>query len=709
MQQSNSQYSLSEKPTYLQAYHLSSNSLYGLMNKRSMQHKADLSLNLSQQINRRDTSRATDQVSEFAEASCDFSAGVLLARTKLLKEIFTSRENHLLQDLENDQLQVSSLESNLKSITQSVKFLKEAAIGALSSRTKNATQRRSPRIDLDPQEFANAFKDFLEERNTKIKEMDQLKQRLTSPRSISSSKILDLSSNQHPNPYLQAISKPKLLNNNLSADSQLLMNLSHPTISDQAQDQIDPTLISKSSQKKLVGSTSYKNWRNLYAGNEFSSSYKAEDEPNIVVSRLKLNTEQKPSLSPSFTAKVETNLKGIQGSFSNRVLDLQSGNEAFLTQRVIRTPDFQEVVASAKQKSLTPRQQLTKARPMLHQLTSSLLLGGKIPRSPRVESFMSKIETLVGSQSAGKIPITQEVSRQKKSTKLVEQATSKKDIPMPRITTLKLSPNPVIYGPGKKLKLSFTEISTPTKSKRAHALKDSNVTPLSVIEEHSTTSQVGTIFKDSPRRNVNDIYSKLGEASASRSKSHLSTEHAKFMKKAGSQDSAGLENATYSSKLLMSVDTGSIPYGNKRVLKTVHKSHNQELNSPTKISKENRNSVEKRSHKLLFESMNEGSYSADRDQTSLNQRQFSELDPNIQIEDPSMSLTKRELEDLRKASSPGIVRASPPAPKKEQPPGINTSLEGHLNNTDQSGKSSNSPYFKFNSLRITKDVQQSSD
>lgn len=650
--------------------HASSVSFHSSALRKRDHQKQDRSLNLSRASNKKSLSRLIDPHPTRVDLHHqDIGPGELYLKTKFLHEIFLNREEQLWEDLENEEVQLAGLESNLNLLTRSVKVLKDSIMASISERCRPVIPRKSPSPGHMRLQLEDAFHDFLVSREKKPV-IETCRTEVVSPKSATTNKLISLLNHTG---VLHPPSRVKAANENLSMDSQARMNLSNPTITEHNFDPIDQTA-SISSFKRLIPCDSRKNWKNLYSGLEhMKHASAAEGGQSVFVSRLKL-TQDRPETSGRQTSQQGNSRPDLQGSASYRNLKAALPSESFLTQRDTRIPSFQEATGSGKIKPSTPRMT---ANPMFKSTIDTShhkVAGLHSPKSPRVESFLAKMEHLISPTGVGSTLAKAQSDLQKS-----RPANSfKKDIQTPKITTLKIAPHTVIYGPGKKPKPGITiDVTTPAKPIKRHTTKDSAVAPLSVIEEHST-SQVGTVMKDSPRKAAGfHLYSdKRDELGGSHSKSRVSAERSRFLKKTHSQDPAGSDEDH--KPVLMSVDTGSIPFG-PRTGKVEHTrsqmvqidDQGPQLGVKMSLGR----SLEKRSHKLLFASSQEDSESTQREKTSLQQAQLSDFEPLAQVEDPSISLTKRGIEDSRKGSSPGIINNVSPVLARDEFPQVNTSLE----------------------------------
>lgn len=669
--------------------HTSSTSFHSSAFRKRKHQNQDKSLNLSTMSNKKSLSRLADLhiTRSDLHQQKDLDVSELYVKTKILNEIFLHREEQIWEDLEGEELQLASLESNLNLLTKSVKILKDSMLASIADRCRPNVPKKSPspghqRLPLD-----GGLQELILQRDKNLLASEGYNSEIVSPKSATTNRLISI---LNPMVGLQAKSKGKTLSQNMSMDSHLRMNLSNPTITENQPDPTDQTA-SISSFKQLINSRSGKRWLNLYSGLEqLKQNSSAGVGPNVFVSRLRL--AQEPSGRQN--SQTDSSQQELLGSSSYRNLRTVLPSDCFLTHRELRAPVVSEAVGPAKHKlmasGLNPNLN-SKSTIHFEPLNVS---GLRSPRSPRVQSFLAKMEHLINPTGITSIQAKTQSDLQKPR----QAANAKKESQTPKITTLKIAAHTVTYGPGKKPKPGLSmEPSTPAKPPKRHAAQDSAVAPLSVIEEHST-SQVGTVVKDSPRRAAGHLlYSaKRRELGSPHSRSRISAEHSQAFKKHYSQGEAGSEDDR--KPLLMSVDTGSIPFAS-RPGKVEHAKlqlvqiNDHALGPPKGISLVR--SVEKRSHKLLFSLSPEDSESTQREKTSLQQGHLSDFEAFPNHEDPSISLSKRDLENTRKGSSPGIINNISPVIAREEFPQIDTSLEEQLIYQKQSYGSPKAAQFKL--------------
>src|SRR3990167_6237921 len=230
MRSQGTHHSLSKSARYLQGYHFATTSFHTTLPKRSMHQKSALSLNLTKRSNQRSNSKYRDTTSARQEIHGETDISELAYKTKMLTEIFLSRELVLVEDIENDQSQMTSLESYLKTLTHSVKAFKEALTFSMAARSRLAQHNRPPSTDQPSHLLANSHRQVPKEKLQNVRVVDQVSRFNTqSPSSLSASNLRQvLDSSLHHS----MIARTKKANNNLSLDSYAKMNMSHPTISD---------------------------------------------------------------------------------------------------------------------------------------------------------------------------------------------------------------------------------------------------------------------------------------------------------------------------------------------------------------------------------------------------------------------------------------------------------------------------------------------
>ena len=686
------QLSVSRSARYIEGYHLASASFFKSNTQRSFQEKSETSLNPSKRSNKQHASRYDEiSVGNVGEHR-DTDVGELVFKTKLLRDLFLSRELLLVEEIESEESQVTTLESHLLSLSTSVKTFKAALTHSLLSRSRLASMNRSPSNEHFGHLFCSTSRPTNTGSNWRDREDQIAELRLHTPNSVSASqlnlKLVD--SSAHHSIFFGRSKQPN--NNNISLDVFTARNPKEPTSFEHPRETTECSMVSNSSHKKLLASTSQKNWRNLYAGYENTLSPSKDDNKDLAVSRLILPKEQ-TQVVPPFVPRVNVEHQNAPHSFSNRVGHSQNDSRFPLTQRDRTSPDLQEGCISAKRMSLTTRQHVVKPKVLSQQPRASNLtvVTVKSPRSPQVQSFLAKVETLLNSHSSGTLLNKQAQDKSKPPT--LEPSNTKSATP--KLTTLKLAAHTVIYGNGSKVKRhSVGDVTTTQFTKKTNNTKEPIVPCLSVIEEHST-SQLGTGVKDTPHKVRCDVScSRQGDSTSSRSRSGISPEQFRFLKKKCGISKLAQELAIYETgpqNPATSVDSGSTPLGIIEP-KGIRRSRTGTIDQVT-----DNNAIDsvgqKSYHKLLFKSLNQ-KYATE--QTSEKQRTLSELEPNVELEIPNILMSKKELEEHQPITSQTVIESiHRPLIKQDQPLPKGVITGGQLRNMHRPAASKPAKHFNL--------------